>query len=124
MNEEQTLNPVDIGKLDKQGNPIFNLNLKTKVNKATGAVSQGLLVGNYIVVEKLFKGGFQTKFDYSIKVKYADKECSFFLSEKWFPKFEETGGIGDKVKITAIEHKYQYQGEDKTTIGFDFELVE
>jgi hypothetical protein len=120
---EQTLNPVDIGRKDKQGNQIYNLNLKTKVNAATGEVIQGLTVGNYVIVEKVFATGFEAKFGYSCKVRYNNTECSFFLSQKEHEVYKDLGGIGDKVKITAVSYEYKYQGVDKKGITFQFELL-
>ena len=106
-----------------------NINLKTRVDKSTGQVQQGLTKDNYIIVEKV-------DFDKSLKVDkgsynlyrctalYKDEVVSFFLNrddegEAW----DETGGLNEKVKITATSIPYKYKGEEKTRLGLVFELV-
>lgn len=124
MTQENKLEPINTGKLDKEGQEIYNLNLKTKIDKKTGAVIQGLMVGDSITVEKIYEGGFETKFDWSIKVKYKDKNCSFFMRDKFYEEWKVTGGVGDKIRITAENYEYTFDNEKKTAIGLKFKLIE
>lgn len=127
---ENTLVPVNSGRKDKEGNELYNISLKTVVDKKTGKITQGLVVGDSIVVEKLFPGGYKTQYDWSIKAKYQDKVCSFWIKrEDEYLAFESCGGIGDKVRISAVSIPYSFK--DKKTqetvegvrIGYTFELV-
>lgn len=71
--------------------------------------------GQHIIVEKLQAAGFRNEsktyknFDgtpavsFSCKVKYQDKECSFWLKERQHKLYEVCGGIGDRVKISCKE---------------------
>lgn len=131
--KEVKLNPIDTGKDNKAGDRIFNLNLKSRLDKATGEYIVGLKAGEFIVVEKVFKGGYETKRKdysfYSVTVKYDDKTCSFLLYEKDMTKLEEVGGIGDKVKISANSYSYMKKNKNGSetetkALGLNFELVE
>lgn len=78
---------------------------------------KGLEDGQYIIVEKVFAEGYKfeskkyTKKDgtptlsFSCKVKYDGKDVTFWLNEIPHNTYKVTGGIGDKVKITAKEEK-------------------
>jgi hypothetical protein len=120
---ENILVPTLSGVKDKNGEDLYNLNLTTKVDKGTGQVYQGMAAGDSIIIEKLFEGGFETKFDWSIKAKYNDKTCSFFMKKKFFEDYKACGGIGDKVRIIAEPYEYTYQGKKGKTMGFKFELL-
>ena len=122
MAEEQKLEIVPNGEYN-------NITLKTRVNKSTGQVSQGLTAGNYITVTKegydearlIDKGSYNL---YSCNVEYDGEVVSFLLNrddegEDW----NACGGIGDKIKITAVSKSYKFKGESKTRLGLAFELV-
>ena len=123
---ENQLEPTKVIKngqalLDKEGNEIYNLNLKTKVNK-DGSITQGLTVGDSVVVEKVYEA--KSTYGYAIKVKFKDKLCSFFVKDDEYDKYSQVGGVGDKVRVTAIAVPYTYKGEAKTKISFTFAKVE
>jgi len=125
---EQDLDIINTGKKDKAGNEIKNINLKTRLNKATGDVTQGLTVGNFITAEKVFPTGYKNDRGsyciYSCKIKYKDEEVSFTLNEKEHNEYKVTGGMGDKVKITLESYEYTYENAKKTATRLVFELVE
>lgn len=94
------------------------LEIKTKTtDKATynNINIKALEDGQFAVVEKLSAEGYKNVSDkykdykgnpavsYSCKVKYADKECSFWLNERQHAQYAVCGGIGDKVKISCKE---------------------
>lgn len=107
-----------------------NITLKTRVNRATGVVNQGLAVGNHIFVTKedfeeafeIDKGSYKL---YSCKVDYKGEVVSFLLNrDDEVAEWNNTGGVGDRVKITAVTIPYVFKGEKKTRLGLSFELVE
>jgi hypothetical protein len=67
--------------------------------------------GEYIIVEKRFVEGrvYDGKFgkSYSCAVIYEGEDVTFWLREKYteHQRYAETGGIGDKIKVTAKEEK-------------------
>lgn len=67
--------------------------------------------GEYVIVEKKFAEGrgVQGKFGktYSCAVTYEGEDVTFWLREKYqeHQRYAETGGVGDKVKVTATEEK-------------------
>lgn len=119
---------VDLNVNTKDGQKLYALTLKTKVDKATGKALTGLTAGESIVVEKVFAEGFENnKFDqpsYGCRVLYEDKLCGFFLDAKKHDRYKECGGAGDKIKIEAYQREYTYNNEKKTTLDFKFSLVE
>lgn len=106
--------PVATKYKTKDGEDVFNISLKTKVQK-DGSVMQGLMDGKHIIIEKIFPKGYENKYaDYSsfaVNVKYEGKICSFFLYEKDHTAFEQAGGSGDLVKVAA--NSYEYDKRDK-----------
>ena len=124
MNKPQV---KDLGVTTKDGQLLHSLTLKTKVAK-DGSVSQGLSVGDEVIVEKVFAEGFENnKFDqpsYGCRVIYDDKLCGFFLNAKQHDVYKNVGGAGDKIKIIAYMRDYTYNNEKKQTLDFKFELVE
>jgi hypothetical protein len=112
----------------KDGTDLYGLTLKGKIDKKTGAPMTGLQVGEYIIVQKVFKGGYKNeRFEqpsFGCRVNYEGKVCSFFLNEKQHSAYEATGGEGDSVKIVPYLREYTYNNEKKTTFDFNFELVE
>lgn len=125
--EKQELQPVKANVKDKQGNDIYNLNLKTRVDKTTGEVSIGLKPGHYIELEKVFVEGYEHKKPgynfYSCKAIYQGQEVSFILSEREHDMYKELGGIGDIVRISAESYTYKYQGVEKKGLKLNFERV-
>jgi len=123
------IEPVNAGRKDKQGNDLYNLNLKNKFDKIKGTVEKGIAMGDSIIVEKVFEGGFKTTYDWAIKVIYKGKTCSFYLPDKYYESYKDCGGVGDKVKITANSYDYKFTDKDGktiegTSVKFDFELVQ
>lgn len=119
---EQELNIVENGEYN-------NITLKTRVNRSTGQVSQGLTAGNHIIVVKedfeeafeIDKGSYKL---YSCKVDYKGKVCSFLLNrDDEVADWNSCGAVGDKVKITAVTIPYKFKGESKERLGLNFELV-
>lgn len=104
-----------------------NINLKTKINKATGDVVQGISVGNHIIVEKIFAEGREVNMGtykfYSCGVKYKDEDVTFTCSEKEHEAYAECGGIDDKVKISVEQIEYTFKGQKKNRLGLVFEAV-
>ena len=112
----------------KDGQDLYALTLKTKVDNKTGDVMVGLKAGDSIKVQKVFKGGFKNeKFEqpsFGCRVIYDDKLCSFFLNEQQHAEYEEVGGQDDEVIISAYTHEYTYNNEKKSTLRFKFELAQ
>ena len=120
---EQKLEITKTSKGDKEYN---NLNLKTKVDKATGSVVQGLNVGNHIIVEKgeFAEGKEVGQYgSFLCNVKYEGVDVAFFLKDKEHPNFAACGGCGDKVKITMTSKQYTYNGKEGTSLVPVFEPV-
>ena len=122
MSEEQKLEITANGEYN-------NITLKTRVNKSTGQVSQGLTNGNFIIVTKedfeeafeIDKGSYKI---YSCKVDYLGTVVSFLLNrEDEVAEWNSCGGVGDRVKITSTVVPYKFKGESKTRLGLTFELV-
>ena len=122
MAEEQKLEIVQNGEYN-------NITLKTRVNKSTGQVSQGLTTGNFITVTKedfdeafeIDKGTYKI---YSCKADYLGTVISFILNrEDEVADWNSCGGVGDRVKITSTVVGYKFKGEAKTRLGLNFELV-
>lgn len=106
-----------------------NVYLKTKVDKKTGEVRQGLTLGNHIIVEK---GEYGEAFalekpeytSYKIGFLYNGEDVAYWTyrqdeAEEW----NNCGGSGDKVKITAVSIPYKFKGKEETRVGLSFELV-
>lgn len=114
----------------KTGEQLFSVSLKTKVDKNTGDIIQGLKPGEELIVEKLFKGGLQGKFEGSYNIKFYIEEegvkklCSTYVNTKQHVAYEAAGDMGAKVKITAYNREYMYGDEKKTTLDFKFETVQ
>lgn len=128
---------LEILEIESKGNVYKNLNLKTKVDRATGGVIPGLTVGNYIIVEKVFPEGYENVRKYknadgtekevrsfSCKVIYKGEEASFWLNEQEHNKFASIGGSGDDIKIIMTQADYKFKGETKKKLVADFDLVE
>ena len=99
---------------ENKGRQFKNLNLKTRVSG--GDIIQGMPIGDYIVVEKVgFEEGRQIGAYplYSCQVKYGDEECSIVLNENEHAVFKGLGAIGTKIRITALQEEYEYQGVKK-----------
>jgi len=124
---EQDLKIIEVGKKDKNGNDIKNINLKTRVNKATGEVTQGLTVGNHIIVTKIFAEGYENKgasySSFSCKARYKGEEVSFWLSQKEHDQYKEVGGIDDDIKVTLVSYEYTFNNVKKTATKLVFDLV-
>lgn len=94
-------------------------------------VEQGLPINTYVVVEKLQAAGYENKGEFgssfSCKVKYQDKDCSFWLKDtKTQPdhaNYAKCGGIGDKVKISCTKETVVVRGEEKLAEVLHFEKV-
>lgn len=127
------------GKIELKESEYKGVTQYTIVDKSLKAMEDG----DYIVVEKIFaesKGypGKIAKKDkegkdtdeksliFPCKVKYGDKEVTFWTYESGQPQykdFAECGGAGDKIKITAHEKKYlDKKGNKKILTTFTFEL--
>jgi hypothetical protein len=104
-------------KAGKNGKEYRNINLKD------------IDVGNSIVVEKMFVEGLKVagKFGdvFSVGVKYNDELVSFWLNIKQNEAFKSVGDVGDKIKVTAKEDRYQNPKTKVTMLvkNFDFEKV-
>jgi len=128
MNEQE----LNIYETTSKGKQYKNIVLKTKVDKRTGEVKQGLTSGNYIVIEKVFPKGYENKVGsgegayswFSCKAVYKGEEVSFPLYTKDHNNYEAVGGMGDKVKISAVSEEYEYKGEKNTRLALSFDLVE
>ena len=106
-----------------------NINLKTRVDKKTGQVQQGLTVGNHIIVEKgdftdaleIPKGTYNL---YRFSGIYKGEEVAWFgTRQDEADEWAECGGVGDKVKITLVQVPYKFKGKEDTRLGLSFELV-
>jgi hypothetical protein len=125
---EQKLEPVKTSYKDKIGQDIYNLNLKTKLDKATGEVTVGLKAGHYIIVEKVFPEGYENKKPtysfFSCRARYEGQEVSFLLNDREHELYKACGGMDDKVKIWAEAYTYNFQGAEKKGLKLNFEKVE
>jgi len=125
---ETNVTVKDLNITTKDGQKLYGLTLKTKVDKKTGGVLTGLSVGESLIFEKVFAEGFENNnFEqpsYGCRVIYDDKLCGFYLNQKQHDRFKDCGGAGDNVKVTVYEREYKFKGETKTTLDFQFELVE
>lgn len=96
--------------------------------KPKGDTIKGLEFDNYIIVEKLFAEGREIngKFGsyYSAGVLYKNQEVSFLLNEAEHNQYAQTGGIGDRIKVTCFEHKFKFNNMNGSTPRLKFELVE
>ena len=106
-----------------------NIVLKTKVDKATGEVRQGLKTDHFITVEKAFADGRKVAGGadwtmFGCGAKYKGEEVSFVLYDRDHDAWKECGGVGDVIRISAYTHKYKYQDVEKSTLKLKFELVE
>lgn len=118
----------------RDGQVYKNINLKTRVNKATGEVIPGIPVGKYIDVEKMFADGLKGVSGpgwqlMNIKAKYEGEDVSFSLmdndrDDSEYKKFLAVGGVGDVVRIAAEQVKYTYKGQEKVKIDLSFSKVE
>ena len=129
MSEEQVLDVYDSGKVNqKTGQTYKNIYLKTKVDKATGEVFQGLKAGHHIVVQKVFEKGYEFKGEdyssFSCLVKYGDHEVTFWLYDKDHEKYAAIGGVDDFVKIEAEAYTYKTKGVEKKGLALNFSAVE
>jgi len=99
MNEEQDLEIVE--------NKGFK-NLQLKPNVAKGIA--GLEDGNFVIIEKTFAEGREvtmpTHTFYSCGARYKDTDISFILNPKEHEIYKNTGGVGDRVKITLKKEPY------------------
>lgn len=133
MENEQT--KLEIREVQgKEGRVFKNINLKPRTDRKTGAPIPGLIVGQHIIVEKLFpdghvgfKGQGYTIMNYTVK--YLGEDVSFSLIDgssdtSEAKQFEATGGVGDKVKIEMTNHTYTYEGKEKSTLRLKFSKVE
>lgn len=109
---EQILNITE--KVGKNNKSYKNINLKD------------ISISNYIIVEKNFAEGLkvQGKFGdvFSIGVKYKDETVSFWLNAKQHDKYKVIGGMGDKVKITAVERRFVNPKTKITMLLQDYEF--
>lgn len=130
---EQELQIYDTGVEDKKNGGTFKniyLKTKTKVDPSSGDVDvkKGLADGNHVIVQKVFDKGFKIeKPNYTIfscKVRYKDEEVTFILNEKEHERYVNTGGMDDKVKITATAFESNFGGSTRKFMKLDFELVE
>jgi hypothetical protein len=117
-------------KSSKKGDKVYN-NLNLKEDDGNGTY---LLVDNHIIVKKskyaagMAKEGVSkfggTPYKYFIcNVEYDGKECSFLLYEKDHEKWASTGGVDDKVKISAREVPVVQNKQKKLVFVLDFEKV-
>ena len=114
---EEGIKVYDTGRKDKAGNDIYNVYLKTMVDKTTGDIKVGLKPNQTIIMEKIFAEGYENKKGtysfFSCKAKYQDKEVSFLLFEKDHDSFKEAGGIGDEFSVTLTPYEYKFDNESK-----------
>ena len=104
-----------------------NIHLKTRIDKKTGDVMQGLKVDESIEVQKNFKEGREISMGtysfFSCGAKYLDEDVSFTLSEKEHEAYKGVGDEGDIVKITIKQESYTFKGEKKLKLTPVFELI-
>jgi len=120
-----------------------NLNLITKferdgqnvklVDGKTIVKEQGLEVGNFVIVEKVFAEGRDVPSknagwsnSFTCKATYLGEEVSFWLKPVEHDQYKDCGGIGDKVKISLIEVEVpdKKTGKMNKYENLRFELVE
>lgn len=126
---EQTLKIYESEKINaKTGEPYKNIYLKTKLNKMTNTVYEGLTPGNHIIVQKIFAedkefpgNGYSS---FACNVRYADHEVGFWLYDKDHEKWAACGGADDFVKIEAETYTFTREGKQQQAIGLKFSLVE
>ncbi len=103
-------------------------NISLKPNPAKGR--DGLKDGNHVIVTKNFAEGrpinMSTYTIYSCGVRYKDEDVSFILNEKEHSAYANTGGVGDKVKITLRKETFTnpINGNEQIAKRLYFEKVE
>lgn len=106
-----------------------NVFLKTKTDKKTGEVKQGLTLGNHVILEK---GEFAEAYvheapnytSYKLEFIYKGELVAYWTyREDEATDWNDVGGTGDKVKVTAVSIPYKYKGKEQTRLGLSFELV-
>lgn len=108
-NEQKLTVKTNVG---SNGKEYKNLVLKTKVDKTTGAVEQGLLADHYAVLTKKYNEGKQTQYGYVVSAEYEGEEVSFFLNEREHALFVEAGGVDEQIIAKLEPYAFKKDGKD------------
>lgn len=108
----------------RNGKTYKNIYLKTRVDKFTNTVFEGLTANNSVVLEKAkyAKGLEKDMGDYKFyicSVMYKGEECSVTLSEREHDAFSQIGGVGDKVRVTAKADTNKKTGKPYMALVFE-----
>lgn len=122
---ETQLNIIDSGVLNKKtGKNYLNINLISRFDKVTNVVTEGIPVGDHIIVQKVFEKGYENVKPnytiYSCLVRYKDQEVGFPLFDKDHDAFAACGGVDDNIMISTEA----WESGSKKGVNVKFSLVE